>query len=67
MSSGEADCISTAVARVRASHLKMLINDLRFMGCGDYNQDVVKLEPAKTIIDNEALFVCATRDIPTGT
>ena len=39
---------------MRASHLRMLINDLRFMGCESYNQDVVNLEPARIIIDNEA-------------
>ena len=54
MSSGEAEYISAAVACMRASHLRMLINDLRFIGSEHYNQDVVNLEPVRIIIDNEA-------------
>ena len=30
------------------------------MGCDDYNQYVVKLEPLRTIIDNEAA-ICMTK------
>ena len=52
MSSGEAESISTAVACMIANHLRMLINDLRLMGCDDYNQYVVKLEPVMIIIHN---------------
>ena len=54
MSSGEAEYISAAAACMRASHLRMLSYDLRFMGCDHYDQDIVKLEPARIIIDNEA-------------
>ena len=54
MSSGEAEYISAAVACMRASHLRMLINNMRFMGSENYNQDVINLEPARIIIDNEA-------------
>ena len=58
MSSGDAEYTSVAVACIRASHLRMLINYLRFMGCDDYShQDIIKLEPARIIIDNEAQFV----------
>ena len=55
MSSGKAEYISAAVVCMSASHLRMLtLYDLRFMGCDQYDQDVVKLEPARIIIDNEA-------------
>ena len=50
MSSGEAEYISAAVACMRASHLRMLINDLRFMGSENYNHDVVNLKLARIII-----------------
>ena len=59
ISSGEAEHISTAVACMGASHLRMLINDLRFMGSENYNQDVVNLEPARIIIDNETVICMA--------
>ena len=36
MSSGEAEYISAAVACMRASHLRMLIYDLRCMGSDKY-------------------------------
>ncbi len=63
MSSGEAEYISAAVACMRASPLRMLIYDLRFMGCDHYDQDVVKLEPARIIIDNEAAIpMCFNQD-----
>ena len=54
ISSGEAEYISAAVACMRASHLRMLIHVLRFMGYESYSQDVVNLEPARIIIENEA-------------
>ena len=59
MSSGEAEYIYAAVACMRASHLRMLINDMGFMGSENYNQDVVNLEPTRTIIDNEAVICMA--------
>ena len=59
MSSGEAEYISIAVACMRAGHLRMLINDLRLMGCESYNQDVLNLERARIIIDNEAVICMA--------
>ena len=36
MSSGEAEHISAAVVCMRESHLRMLINDMRFMGSENY-------------------------------
>ena len=44
---------------MRASHLRMLINDMRFMGSDNCNQDVVNLEPARIIIDNESAICMA--------
>ena len=38
MSSGEAEYISAEVAHMRASHLRMLIYDLRCMGSDNYDQ-----------------------------
>ena len=51
--------ISAAVACMRASHHRMLINDMRLMGSYNYNRDVVNLEPARIIIDNEAAVFTA--------
>ena len=59
MSSGEAEYISAAVACMRASHLRMLIYDLRDMGSDKYDQDNVNMEPARIIIDNEAAISMA--------
>ena len=39
MSSGEAEYISAAVACVKASHLRMLVYDLRFLGSNSYDGD----------------------------
>ena len=49
----------SAVACMKASHLRMLMNDLKFMGSDDYNEDEVKLGPARIIIDNEAAICMA--------
>lgn len=59
MSSVEAEYISAAVACMRASHLRMLTYDLRSMGCYHYDQDIVKLEPDRIIIYNEATICMA--------
>ena len=59
MSSGEAEYISAAVACMRASHLRMLIYDLRCMGSDNYDQDNVNMEPARIIIDNKAAISMA--------
>ena len=62
MSSGEAEYISTAVACMRASRLRILITDMRFIGSENYNQDFINLEPARIIIDNEAAICIAKCD-----
>ena len=54
MSSREAEYISAVVACVRASHLRMLIYDLRCMESDNYDQGNVNMEPARIIMDNEA-------------
>ena len=60
ISSGEAEYMSTPVACMRASHIRMLINDLKFMGSESCNQDVVNLDLARIIIDNEVTNFMAT-------
>ena len=60
MSSGEAEYIAAAVACMRASHLRMLIYDLKHMSSKDYNTIDVPHPPAKIIIDNEAAIAMAT-------
>ena len=42
---------------MRASYLRMLINDMRFMGSENYNQDAINLEPTRIIIDNKMQYV----------
>ena len=39
MSSGEAEYISAAIACMRASHLRMLIYDLKYLCSEDYDLD----------------------------
>ena len=39
MSSGEAECISAAAACMRASHLRILIYDLKFLATPKYDGD----------------------------
>ena len=59
MSNGEAEYISAAVACMIASHLRMLIYDLRYMGSDNYDQDNISMEPARIIIDNEVAILMA--------
>ena len=59
MSSGEAEYISAAVACMKASHLRMLIYDLRSLGSESYNGDDIKCEPSRIIVDNEAAISMA--------
>ena len=59
MSSGEAEYISAAVACMRASHLRMLTYDMRFLGSENYDSDNMNCEPARIIIDNEAAIAMA--------
>ena len=59
MSSGEAEYISAAAACMRASHLRMLNYDLRYLGTTEYDGNNIKSQPAKIIIDNEAAICMA--------
>ena len=59
MSSGEAEYISAAVACMRASHLRMLIYDLKYLGFLKYDGDNMDYEPAIIIVDNEAAICMA--------
>ncbi len=54
MSSSEVKYISVAVACMKASNLRILEYDLRFLGCQSYDGDNLKYEPSKIIVDNEA-------------
>ena len=54
MSSVEAEYIPAAVACMKASHLRMLIYDLRFLGCDSYDGDNLKCEPSRILVDNDA-------------
>ena len=54
MSSGEAEYIASAVACMRASHLRMLGYVVEHMGTTQYDPMNMKYEPSFIIIDNEA-------------
>ena len=60
MSSGEGEYISAAVACMRASHIRMLVFDLKFFGTNEYNSNEPNYEPATIIIDNEVAISMAT-------
>ena len=60
MSSGEAEYISTAVACMRASYIRMLISDLKFLGIKEYDSNEHDYELATIIIDNEAAISMVT-------
>ena len=47
MSSGEAEYISAATAWMKASHLRMLIYDLRYLCTAEYDGDKLNQTPAK--------------------
>ena len=59
MSSGEAEYISAATACMRASHLRILIYDLRYLCTTEYDGDKLNQKPAKIFIDNEAAISMA--------
>ena len=59
MSSGEAEYIPAATACMRASHLQMLIYDLKYLCTVEYDEDKLNQKPAKIIIDNEAAIYMA--------
>ena len=52
MPSGEAEYISAATTCMRASHLQMLIYDLKHLCTAEYDGDKLNQKPAKIIIDN---------------
>ena len=54
MSSGEAEYIAAAVACMRASHICMIIYDLRCLGSKEYNSYELTCEPSIIIVDYEA-------------
>ena len=54
MSSGEAASIAAAVACTRASHICMLIYDLRCLGSKEYNSNKLACKPSRIIVDIEA-------------
>ena len=60
MSIGEAEYISAAVACMRASHIRMLVYDLKFLGTNEYDSNEPNYEPATIMIDNEAAISMAT-------
>ena len=59
MSSGEAEYISAAVACMKASHLRILVYDLRYMGSKSYDGDNLECKPSRIIVDNEATISMA--------
>ena len=59
ISSDEAEYISAATACMRASHLHMLIYDLKYLGTFKYDGDNMDYEPAWIIIDNKAAISTA--------
>ena len=54
MSSGEAEYISATVACMKASHIRMLEYDFKFLGSKSYDLDNPIFEPSRIIINNEA-------------
>ena len=54
MSSGEAEYISAAVACMKASHIRMLEYDFKFLGSKSYDLDNSIFELSRIIIDIEA-------------
>ena len=59
MSSREAEYISAAVACMRASHIRTLVYNLKFLGKKEYNSDEPVYEPVTIIIDNKAAISMA--------
>ena len=59
MSSREAEHISAATACMRASHLRILIYDLKYLCTAEYDGDKLNKKTAKIIIDNEEAICMA--------
>ncbi len=66
MSSGEAEYIAATVVCMRASHLRMLMYELRNLRSPLYSGDIMDSEPARIIIDNEAATSMAKCDKDTA-
>ena len=45
---------------MRASHIRMLVYNLKFLGTNEYNSNEPNYEPAIIIIDNEVAISMAT-------
>ena len=54
MSSGEAEYISTAIACMRASHVRMLRYDFDNLSNKSYDNGITNYKPAHVMIENEA-------------
>ena len=64
---GQVDYIYAAVACMRETYPRMLICNLKFMGCGDHNKDSTKLEPARIFMYNEAaIFITKSNKVTAG-
>ena len=59
MLSGEAEYISAVIVCMKASHLRILLYDLRFVGSDSYDGDNLKCGPSRIIVDNEAAISMA--------
>ena len=59
MSSGEAEYVSAATVYTRASHVQMLIYDLKYLCTAEYDWCKLNQKPAKIIIDNETAICMA--------
>ncbi len=44
---------------MKTSHLRILVYDLRFLGCESYDGDSLKYEPSRIIVDNVAVISMA--------
>ena len=59
MSVVEAEYMAAATACMRASHFRMFIFDLRYLGTSGYDGETLKCQPARILIDNEAAISMA--------
>ena len=66
MSSSEVEYISTAIACMRASYLRILIYDLKFWRSRIYDAVNLTYDPARIIIDNAAAIAMTKRNKDTA-
>ena len=57
MSNSEIDYISSTMACMRGSHLRMVMFDLKFLGPEGYDIDNTNYEPYKIIIKMKQLYL----------